>query len=119
MPEKTEGYLIAPLLLLPLVENCFKHGASQMLEHPWVALTIALEGGEMKMKLVNGKTETFRSTASGIGISNVRTRLDLLYPGRHQFRVTQTEDTFVVHLKLLLDMVSIKKAPTESAVLYE
>jgi sensor histidine kinase YesM len=101
--EVDESLHVAPLLLLPFVENAFKHGTSQMLEHPWISLHISAEGNELKMKLVNGKAEAIRRSASGIGIANVRKRLELLYPGRHQLRITQSEDAFIVNLKLELE----------------
>lgn len=114
-----ESLLIAPLLLLPFVENAFKHGTSQMLEHPWISLHISAEGEELKMKLVNGKAEAIRRSASGIGIANVRKRLELLYPDKHQLRITQTADAFVVNLKLQLERATLTKTATKTAVLYE
>jgi sensor histidine kinase YesM len=56
LPETAGNWQIAPLLLLPLVENSFKHGASCMPEHPWIHLHISINNGQLSMKLVNGKT---------------------------------------------------------------
>jgi sensor histidine kinase YesM len=105
LPAQTDGWQIAPLLLLPLVENSFKHGASRMLEQPWISLHISIEGNYLDLKLVNGKaqeTETNRHN-TGIGIINVRKRLELLYPQKHSLKITPAEDVFVVDLKLVLD----------------
>jgi LytS/YehU family sensor histidine kinase len=44
LPENTFDLQIAPLLLLPLVENCFKHGTSHVLENPWINMQIRLQG---------------------------------------------------------------------------
>ena len=105
LPAKTYDLQIAPLLLLPLVENCFKHGTSHMLEHPWISLQVSFQGREMHMKLMNGKiasTEKQEAT-SGIGIRNVIKRLELLYPGRHEFFITSDDDVFIVNLKIELE----------------
>src|SRR4030095_5290302 len=53
LPSSTEDVNIAPLLLLPFVENCFKHGASKMLHHPWINLKIELKATSLVMKLMN------------------------------------------------------------------
>ncbi|MBL7866158.1 MAG: histidine kinase, partial [Cyclobacteriaceae bacterium] len=73
---------MAPLLLLPLVENAFKHGASQLEDQPWISLTIRLQEDAMKVKLINGKplTPVVNGKSTGIGLANVRKRLRLLYP---------------------------------------
>ena len=110
LPEETGSLHIAPLLVLPLVENCFKHGTSQMLEHPWVSLTIFLEGRQLNMKLVNGKArEGDKTVERGIGIANVRKRLELLYPEKHQLKINSEDDVFVVSLKLELEKMNLPK----------
>jgi sensor histidine kinase YesM len=108
LPRDDEGLMIAPLLLLPLVENCFKHGTSQVIDHPWVSLTISISGNQMKMKLVNAKADNEKRTSHGIGIHNVRSRLELIYPGKHELRLSETEDAFIVSLNLELE----KAVPT-------
>ena len=104
IPEKT-GYLqIAPLLLLPFVENCFKHGASKFLINPWINLKIDLNETTMFMKLMNGK-ESMQSGAaakSGIGIVNVKKRLELLYKDKYELQIIDEQEVFVVNLKLEL-----------------
>lgn len=107
LPEHAGGLQIAPLLLLPLVENCFKHGTSHMLEHPWVNLQVDIRDNWMRMKLLNGKVNGERQPASdhnGIGIKNVQKRLSLLYPGRHELTITNEEEVFIVNLKIELEL---------------
>lgn len=106
IPEDAGGLTIAPLLLLPLVENCFKHGSSQLIDQPWISLKIDLSGNTMDMKLMNGKPVLSTKTtgdASGIGLRNVQKRLDLIYPGRHQFSYYDEGEVFIVKLKLELN----------------
>jgi LytS/YehU family sensor histidine kinase len=105
MPEDTSNLMIAPLLLLPFVENCFKHGASHMLERPWISLHLTIENKVMKMKLLNGKAANYQpiKSASGIGIGNVRKRLDLIYPEKYNLDVQNEEEIFIVNLKLSLE----------------
>lgn len=55
LPSSQKNFLIAPLILLPFVENAFKHGASRMIECPWISLTIEIRDHELHLNLVNGK----------------------------------------------------------------
>lgn len=108
MPADTNDLYISPLLLLPFIENCFKHGTSQILEQPWISLHINLKGRQMQMKLLNGKSTQpiVSKNGSGIGIHNVEKRLALLYPGKHELIITDEEDVFIVNLKIELQPVS-------------
>lgn len=115
LPDNTDDLAIAPLLLLPLVENCFKHGTSHMIEQPWLSLHVSLENGRLYVKLMNGKAnEVSKTNYKGIGIMNVRKRLDLLYPGKHELTITDEEDVFVVNLWLQLEKQPQAKKETSS-----
>lgn len=104
LPKATEGYFIAPLMILPFIENCFKHGASTILDRPWINLTITIDGNEMAMKLLNGKSqENVQVNGHGIGIENAKKRLALLYPGKHQLTIQEDREVFIVILKLRLE----------------
>jgi len=111
LPAETNGLTIAPLLLLPFVENCFKHGTSQMLEQAWIRLAIDIDGNTLKMTLINAKVpvKDENKTDSGIGISNVRKRLELLYPGKHELTIREEEDVFIVKLTIELERDSTVK----------
>lgn len=102
--NKTKDIYIAPLLLLPFVENCFKHGASNMLQNPWINLTVDVIDTTLVMKLMNGKANTAESVSgkSGIGIANVRQRLNLLYKGKHALQIREEDDVFIVDLQIEL-----------------
>lgn len=104
IPVKPSNLYIAPLLLLPFVENCFKHGTSNVLENPWVNLTIELKDKTLMMKLMNGKgpVKEIEQKRSGIGINNVRQRLNLLYKDKHNLQIREEEEVFVVDLRVEL-----------------
>lgn len=91
---------IAPLLLLPFVENVFKHGTSHMTEHPWMSMDLTVINNTLVMKLVNGTSTLQPPGTPGIGIANVRKRLQLLYPQRHVLEISEEEGIFMVNLKI-------------------
>jgi len=97
--------LIAPLLMIPFVENSFKHGASQMLEHPWVMLKILVEENTLQFDLSNSKPlqPNVQNKKHGIGLKNVYKRLQLLYPGQHELQTNSTDEIFTVHLQIMLN----------------
>ncbi|MET0462162.1 MAG: histidine kinase [Chitinophagaceae bacterium] len=105
IPENTNNLQIAPLLILPLIENSFKHGTSRILEQPWINLQITIKGDMMRMKLMNGKSAESRisESASGIGVKNVEKRLSLLYPNKYDLMITNDDDVFIVNLKVDLE----------------
>ena len=104
IPDDTDNLEIAPLILLPFVENCFKHGASKFLKSPWINLQIEMNGRKLIMKLMNGKASDLPPVHphSGTGINNVKKRLELLYPDKHQLQITDEPEVFVVNLSLEL-----------------
>ena len=101
------GHTIAPLLLLPFVENSFKHGAYLMEDQAWVSLDIALKDDQLSFKLINGKNHSEKPPHSGIGLSNVKKRLGLLYPQAHDLRISEDEDSYVVSLTLNLNKIAL------------
>lgn len=113
LPEQTNGLYIAPLLLLPLVENCFKHGTSNVLDQPWINLMIAVREKQLQVKLINGKVNNpaITETEHGIGISNVEKRLSLLYPDKHELTITNEEELFIVNLKIALEQKEMIEEP--------
>jgi len=98
------GKMIAPLLLIPFVENCFKHGASKMITEPWVKLTIYIENNKLHFTIRNSKPLSIEPvTAKGnIGLKNVRKRLELLYPGTHELNIVSEPGSYAVYLILQL-----------------
>jgi len=111
IPNDTDDLEIAPLLLLPFVENCFKHGASHMIDQPWISLFVTIEKREMKMKLVNGKAPGYqpKKSSGGIGIKNVRKRLELLYSEKFFLDIQEEDEVYIVNLKLELQKGKAQK----------
>ena len=100
---------IAPLLLLPFLENSFKHGANEMIEQAWISLDLNVDDKNLKFKLINGRTPQLENNPNSahVGLQNVKKRLHLLYPDAHELRITEDEDTFVVSLNVKLDQIRL------------
>jgi hypothetical protein len=99
---------IAPFLLIPFVENSFKHGASEILEHPWIKLTIVVNNDNLYFELCNSKPSLthVQNEKKGIGLSNVEKRLQLLYPKSHELIITNQETQFTVIMRVPLQNVT-------------
>jgi len=97
--------LIAPLLLIPFVENSFKHGASKMLEYPWIEMKINILDTILDFELSNSKPEHAADLngKNGIGLSNVKKRLELLYSNNYSLILNDTPTFFHVNLRLPLE----------------
>lgn len=94
---------IAPMLLIPFVENGFKHGIS-LREPSWIKLRLQSQGDRIFFELRNSihtrKGDDPEKTRSGIGLKNVLHRLRLLYPDRHEFHMHQDDREFFVQLSI-------------------
>ncbi|MEO6813807.1 MAG: histidine kinase [Ginsengibacter sp.] len=100
-----KGKLIAPLLFLPLLENCFKYGISEQIDQCWISVDLHVENDELKFKLINSKTnsENGEIAAGGIGLQNVQKRIQLLYGNNYTLKLLPTEDHYTVSLTLNLN----------------
>ncbi len=99
-----EDLQIAPLLLIPFVENSFKHGISGGLEKGWLTMDLFMEEQMMTFKIENSIAPATRDETGyreGIGLSNVKRRLELIYPNHYSLKITAA-DTYLVILKLEL-----------------
>lgn len=99
-PERE--HLVAPLILLPFIENAFKHGTNSI-EHCHVHILIEVKNGILKLMVRNSiprKTKPVAST--GIGLQNIVQRLHILYPGRHELKRDVTPKEYTVSLSLQL-----------------
>lgn len=90
--------VIAPFLLLPFIENSFSLSSNE--SSPWINMDITLDGDLFNMKLANGMDSLVE--ISTVGLSNVQKRLTLLYPQKHEIKISREEEMFIVHLKIQL-----------------
>ena len=92
---------IAPLVLIPFVENAFKHGMSDR-EGGWVKIVLTTEGQQLHLTVENSvlKKQANDPENSGFGLKNIRQRLQLGYENKHQLNIKPGEDLFHVDLKL-------------------
>ncbi|MGE8426739.1 MAG: sensor histidine kinase [Sphingobacterium sp.] len=96
---------IAPLLMIPLIENAFKHGASEMMEEAWINIDLDVDDRRLKLKVSNGRPESDHTSGlpcGNIGLSNLRKRLELLYPLRHTLTIFEEEDMYLAILEIQL-----------------
>jgi sensor histidine kinase YesM len=99
---------ITPLLILPLVENAFKHGASEQVGQAWINIDLRVKNNMLKFKIANSRPEVAvakddRKHHVSIGLANVRKRMDILYPSAYQLKILEEEDVFAVILEIELD----------------
>lgn len=103
--ENFSDQFIAPMLLLPFIENCFKHGISSR-QPSTIRISLTLENHLLHLKTVNkiipSSKNSIEAPGSGIGLSNTQRRLDLLYAGRYELITDDqnAENEYRVDLKI-------------------
>lgn len=98
-----KGLEIAPLILIPFVENSFKHGVSGRLTACWITIQLSVQGERLSFKVENSlpsSQEDVMGYKEGIGLKNVKRRLDLIYPEQHELKVIASAESHLVILKL-------------------
>lgn len=99
---KEDWYTIEPMLLIPFVENAFKNGG--MSQRPEIYICLSAIKNELHF-IVKNKFEESKATkdkTSGIGLANVKRRLELLYPGKHVLKIDKGSDWFIIDLLITL-----------------
>jgi len=92
------GKMIAPLLLLPFIENAFKHGVEE--EAGWITINLKVTGHRLFLKVENSYPKLISIKGNGLGLKNVKRRLELTYPERYSLQLTQHDESFEAELKL-------------------
>lgn len=93
---------LEPMILMPFIENAFKHGNIEDLEHGWISIRLSSDGSRILFSVGNTLPSCAERPLSGpgIGLANVKKRLGLLYPATHQLEIQQHNGSFWVHLTL-------------------
>jgi Histidine kinase len=93
---------IAPMILLPFVENAIKHGSGHISNKYLVDIDLKISGNEIIFRCENAIIKNNNTNKNGIGLQNVKRRLELCYPGRHDLKIHPGPERFIVELKLNL-----------------
>ncbi|MBK8492040.1 MAG: histidine kinase [Saprospirales bacterium] len=99
---------IAPLMFIPFLENSFKHGLSHHISQGYIKIQLDVKDQTVRLFIENSKPESLplpdhSRRSGGIGLVNVRRRLDLLYPGKYELRLNDAPRTYAIELTLNLD----------------
>lgn len=104
---EVESKKIAPMFIVPFIENSFKHGVSEETENAWISIDLEVKRDAFTLKVDNSKSKILAQDSlnykEGIGLKNVKRRLELLYPGRCELKTMDTEESYLVILKLDLN----------------
>ena len=102
--SNVKGLLISPMLLLPLVENSFKHGVSGEIHAKWIETNLKANNEMLEFSIENSRdsnaTNNKESYTEGIGLKNVIRRLELVYKDKHQLKIDDKGDSFKVLLTI-------------------
>lgn len=94
---------VAPLLFIPLVENAFKHGLNTISADSYAHFSLSVQGNELFFEAINSVGKSLEKTEkSGTGLENLKKRLQLIYPQKHQLDIEQTSNQFKVILHIQL-----------------
>lgn len=106
--DTVDKFYIPPFLLLPLVENSFKHGVSNDVGDSWIRIDLSVKDDWLTVKIENSRVNDNCNGHNGcrpvgyngIGLENVKKRLEILYPDRHEFKYLGEGQSFLTVLKL-------------------
>jgi len=102
-----EGIYVAPLLFIPFIENSFKHGLKTSLDGAYIQAKFIIRSETVEFIVKNSKSQMMpgfvkKNKVGGIGLTNVRKRLELLYPDLHQLKTEDSPDSYEIHLFLFI-----------------
>jgi two-component system, LytTR family, sensor kinase len=103
--DKADNYQIAPLLFIPFLENAFKHGLSNSLSNGFVNISMIVSEAELQFEIensINKEARDDRYFKGGIGLANVKRRLDLIFGNKYSLKIEEQEKTYLVSLNISL-----------------
>lgn len=105
MTGAPEGQKIAPLMFIPFLENSFKHGLDAQIKRGYVNINMLLNEKSVQLDIENSKPPSMAPTKSplksgGIGLENVKRRLKLLYPNKHELNIEENPTSYKVFLNI-------------------
>jgi hypothetical protein len=115
--------MITPMVFQPFIENAFKHGAAKQLGKVWIDIGMTVHDNRLSFQVSNSADFSAYATCSGgIGVANIKRRLQLLYPGRHQF--VEKREQGMHSISVSIDLVSpsrdrlyrVKKSPSPARI---
>lgn len=98
-----EELQIAPLLFVPFLENAIKHGVNQQIENAKVSMSLKVQNGAVEFCIKNNKNIKSVNGPGGIGLVNVKRRLNLIYPKAHELEIQDLKKFYIVSLKINLN----------------
>jgi len=113
-PYATGDYMIAPFVLIPLIENAFKHVSRKNDQSNWINMELRVEKQQLYFCITNSISSTHHSSTEamrqgGIGLKNVKRRLDLIYPAKHELMIHQNDNQFEIELRLELEKSAVSE----------
>lgn len=106
LPESSCEVLIAPLILFSFVDNAFKYGVNRNSGDSYISINLSLCSQNLEFVVINNfniEESEISNESKGVGLKNVRERLNLLYPGKHELNIEKSNSVFKVLLKIELD----------------
>lgn len=109
---------VPPLLMLPFIENAFKHGVSKGTDESFISIDLNVKENELTLRVENSKVaddpQKDADYTKGIGLKNVRRRLELIYGTQYNLQVFEEEEVFMIalHIPLDVDGRAIKSTPS-------
>ena len=101
----TKNVFITPMLFIPFFENAFKHGNLEDMENGWLKSELKMENGVLEFNISNSikSLKKINKEKGGVGLENIRDRLRLLFPEKHELKIKKEEGFFCVNLKIDLN----------------
>lgn len=102
---ETDGKYITPMLFIPFLENSFKHGLQSDIDEGYVHIFVGIKGKLLDFYISNSKpmVKPGNIISGGIGLVNIKRRLNLIYPSSHEIIIDEQPEYYNVHLKIKLD----------------